>query len=249
MAALSLSIPAIRPLNRWDYASVSLFNFFLSCQNWLFCCTVTIRRLSTRLFDAIQIRPGPVGSVGDVNMQVRFKHSTPNMPLRFDPNNAHGAEPFHGSNVSDGFHTSFYDDGGPAHTIDSNWGGRRDFKTSHGWIYQDVRCPDKRVEPIVGSTPQYSWHNKIATTYNARRTGELFLPLPGEYRLAPGEIPRGGSQVRPTDEVGGDAPEEPDCGAGFCGLPSGTGVVGTNNKGPGYTRIPISRETQYRRLR
>lgn len=35
------------------------------------------------------------------------------------------------------------------------------------------------------------------------------MPLPGEYMLNPGDIPRGGSAVRPTDEVGGDASIDP----------------------------------------
>lgn len=169
---LSLSIDAIRPLNRWDDSS---------------------------------IRPGVVGSVGDALVQVRYKHSNPDMPLRFDPSNSHRREPYLGSNVQDGQSISHCDKGGPNFTIDSNWGGRRGFKTSHGWYYQDVRAPDRRVEPIVGATPQYDWHNKIAQTYNARVTGDLFLPLPGEYMLNPGDIPRGGSKPRVTDEVGGDA--------------------------------------------
>lgn len=100
MAALSLSIDAIRPLNRWDYSS---------------------------------IRPGPVGSVGDVLVTPRFKHSAPNLPLRFDPYFRGKNSVFLGSNVTDGSHANYDSGGGPSRTIDSNWGGRRNFKVSHGW--------------------------------------------------------------------------------------------------------------------
>lgn len=50
------------------------------------------------------------------------------------------------------------------------------------------------------------------------------MPLPGEYTLAPGEISRGGSQVRITDIVPGDYPliQEPLLGGG--------GVVGRANR-------------------
>ncbi|MBF9645471.1 hypothetical protein IAI43_12105, partial [Streptococcus pseudopneumoniae] len=55
----------------------------------------------------------------------------------------------------------------------------RGFKTQHGLVYQDLRAPDTTLEPIMGSTGRYPWYNKIATIYEAKRTGDLFLPLPG----------------------------------------------------------------------
>src|ERR1700722_5656040 len=134
---LSLSIPAIRPLNRWDHSA---------------------------------IRPGPVGPVGDALVQVPFKHSTPDWPIRWDPSNAHANEPRGGSNVQNGQLLSYNDDGGPNYTIDSNWGGRRRFERPHGWYHQDMRAPHRRVDAIVGAPPQYSWNNKIAQVYNARVT-------------------------------------------------------------------------------
>lgn len=139
-------------------------------------------------------------------MQVRLKHSTPNMPIRWERQTYGHNETHLGANITDGAWLGHCSRGGPAAAVDSNWGGRRNFKISHGWYYQDVRCEDRRVEPIVGSTPQYSWHNKLATTYDAKRTGDMFLPLPGPYALSPGEVPRGGQVPRPTDEVGGDPP-------------------------------------------
>lgn len=75
----------------------------------------------------------------------------------------------------------------------------RGSKTTIGYIYQDVRAPDKLHEPRLGELPQYSWQNRVATTYNARRTGNLFLPLPGGYQLSPGESPRGGNTPVVTD--------------------------------------------------
>jgi hypothetical protein len=166
MAALSLSIDAIRPLNRWDYSS---------------------------------IRPGAVGSVGDVNMTPRLKHSHPEMPLRFEKAFSGKNEVFLGSNVSDGTHKGYDSGGGPARTVDSNWGGRRRFTTRLGYVFQDIRTPDDLVVPVLGTTPNYSWRNQVATNFEAKRTGDLFLPLPKGYDLEPGQIPRGGTSPRITD--------------------------------------------------
>ena len=142
-------------------------------------------------WDYSSIRPGPVSSVGDVHLSARFKHSNPDLPIRWAPTTYGQREPFYGSNVTDGQWISYDSTGGPAATIDSNWGGRRDFRTNYGWTFQDARAEDRRVEPIVGETPQYSWNNKIATIYEARRTGDKFLPLPGPYIINRGEIARG----------------------------------------------------------
>lgn len=168
MAALSLSIDVIRPLNRWDNSS---------------------------------IRPGSVGSVGDVLLTPRFAQSSPDMPLRFDPYFRGKRECRLGSNVQNGTQPS-YDSGGlGSRTIDSNWGGRRNFKVRHGYIFQDMRVPDKRTEPLLGSTPNYSYNNKLATVYEAKTRGDKFLPLPGGYLPSPGELTRGGAfpHIRSVD--------------------------------------------------
>jgi len=170
MAALSLSIDAIRPLNRWDHS---------------------------------RIQPGSVGSVGDVNLTPRLKHSYPNLPLRFDKNFAGKKERYLGSNVQNGTQKSFESGGGPARTVDSNWGGRRQFKTRQGYIFQDVKAPDTTDEPLLGVTPQYSYRNKVATTIEAKRTGTNFLPLPGAYFPTPTQTVRSGSYPRVTDIVPG----------------------------------------------
>jgi hypothetical protein len=160
MAALSLSIDAIRPLNRWHYD---------------------------------RIQPGSVGSVGDVNLTPRFKHSYPAAPLRFDPYFSGKNSTFLGSNVQDGGQKSYDSNGGPAYTVDSNWGGRKSFKTNHGYIYQDLREPDKSTEAVLGSVPAFSYKHKVASVLEAKRTGDKFLPLPKGYVPSSNQSLRGGS--------------------------------------------------------
>lgn len=58
----------------------------------------------------------------------------------------------------------------------------------------------------MGETPDYSWRNKLATVYNAKRTGNLFLPLPGGYVPAPGEIDRGSITPQVTGLEPGTVP-------------------------------------------
>lgn len=147
------------------------------------------------------LAPGPVGSVGDVLVQTRLQRSYPDAPIAFDPRT--GASKRLGNNVQDGQHDSFDTGYAGARVMDSNWGGERDMKTSSGWVHQDLREPDRSILPYLGSTGSYGWLNKIATVYNARRTGDKFLPLTGGYRLNPGEITRGGAYPQVTDVAGG----------------------------------------------
>ena len=178
MAHVSLSIDAIRPLNRWDHS---------------------------------YIQPGWQGSVGDVHCQPRLKHSAPELPIRWEQIFAHENEVFLGSNVQDGQHAN--SSGAMARINDSNWQSGRSFKTRRGWVIEDIRAPDNLVEPYVSSLGDYTWRDKIATVYEARRTGDQFLPVPGQYILHPGEIARGGQTVRVTDVVGGDEPPNVDIGS------------------------------------
>jgi hypothetical protein len=150
-----------------------------------------------------RLHPGPVGSVGDVNINARIKQSYPDMTPAYLTETAGKNGQYFGSNVQNGQHRSWDNKGGPARLIDSNWGGRRNFQTAIGWIHQDLRDPDRRVEPYVGATPGYSWNNRIATCYNAKHHGDKFLPLPGGYALSPGEITRGGAYPQITDVAGG----------------------------------------------
>jgi len=153
-----------------------------------------------------RIQPGSVGSVGDVVVTPRLKQSCPDMYPRWAEWARGPNAPYLGSNVQDGSQKSFDDGGGGPVTIDERWGGRRNFRTNVGWKVQDLTQPDTLVEPFVSSLGDYSWRNKVATIYEAKRSGENFLPLPGEYTLARGEISRGGSQVRVTDIIPGDQP-------------------------------------------
>jgi hypothetical protein len=175
MAALSLSISAIRPLNRWDYSSIC---------------------------------PGPQGSVGDALPQERYKSSMPG-DFRWNPNMHGRNESKYGSNVRDGFMRSYTSGGGPSRTLDSNWQSGRSFRTNHGWYMQDLRAPDKRIEPVMGSLPQYDWRNKIATVNRAMTTGDMF-PIPrGGVLQAPTGPPRGGMFPRTTDIISGDTSAAP----------------------------------------
>jgi hypothetical protein len=156
-------------------------------------------------WDYSSIRPGPVGSLGDTMGQVRFKHSFPNQGIRLDPEYKNNKQNRLGSNVSDGNHTSFTTGGkGDPFILNSPWTDTRIRKVSWGTIHQDVRASDKLHEPRVGSIPQLSWNNKLATVYNAKRTGNMFLPLPGPYIASPGEIPRGGQVPRSEQITGGE---------------------------------------------
>ena len=150
------------------------------------------------------ISPGWVGSVGDVLVTPRLKQSAPDLPTRYEAWAAGDNAVFLGSNVQDGQHISQSSGGGPSRCIDSNWSGSRSFKTRRGWYMEDIRAPDNFVEPYVSSLGDYSWRNKVATVYDSLRTGENFLPVPGQYRLAPGQVPRGGLVPRVTDVNFGD---------------------------------------------
>ena len=69
-----------------------------------------------------------------------------------------------------------------------------------------MRAPDKLHEPQMGSTPSYSYNNKIATNYESKRTGDKFLPLPSPYIPSPGEITRGGAYPSTRDFDPGNPP-------------------------------------------
>jgi hypothetical protein len=75
---------------------------------------------------------------------------------------------------------------------------------NNNYTIQDIRGADVLHEPSLAGIPQYSWANKVATAYNAQRTGNMFLPVPGNYELGECQIPRGGNQPR---SVAVDIPE------------------------------------------
>lgn len=144
-----------------------------------------------RFKNTMVVSPGLVGSVGDALGAVRLRQSAPDMALRYQKAFSGPNEVRLGSNVQDGYSYSYGSCGGPARTLDSKL-ERSSFKTCIGWIHQDLRAPDKSLGERVGSTGRYDWYNRVANTYEAKRTGDMFLPLPGPY--GPTSMTRG-SQV------------------------------------------------------
>lgn len=134
-------------------------------------------------------QPGMVASVGDALIFPQLKTSLPDMPIREDPVFANRTG--NGSIMTP-----------QPYVLDSNWNMGRSENTAYGLRQQDIRAPDRLHEPTLASVPQYMWRNKVATVYEAKRRGDKFLPLPGPYQLAPGEMARGGQVVRTTDIEG-----------------------------------------------
>ncbi len=149
------------------------------------------------------VAPGAVGSVGDVNVSVRLKQSSPEQAIRWENEFSGAGSTRLGSEITDGESAQ----AASARVKDSNWQSGRGFQTANGWRWQDFRAADMMVEPYVGSTFDFDWRNKIATTYELKRPGNLFLPLPGPYVPAPGELSRGAA-VRVTAVEPGDLPPQ-----------------------------------------
>lgn len=157
-----------------------------------------------------RIQPGSVGPVGDVLGAVRLKQSTPDMPMRWDKVFSLENAPRMGSNVQDGQQVSWETGGGFPEVVSSSFQGGRQFRTNRGYRIENVTEADMMVEPFVSSLGDYTWRNKVATVYQALRTGEQFLPLPGGYQPDPGELMRGGNfptvvaVAGGTDPIGGE---------------------------------------------
>lgn len=141
-----------------------------------------------RLNQTESLRPGNVASVGDVLTCGQLATSYPDAPIRFDEN-------YYRKDLGSSITYEPY-------VYDSSWNMGRSENTVYGLKQQDLRAPDRLHEPTLGVVPQYEWRNKIATVYEAKRTGNKFLPLPGPYVPAPGEMVRGGQVVRTTDIEG-----------------------------------------------
>lgn len=150
------------------------------------------------------IQPGSTGSVGDVLGAVRLHQSTPDMAMRWDKVFSPENLPERGSNVQDGHQASWQGGYGEARVVERAFPGGRGFKTNRGYVIEDITAADMMVEPFVSSLGDYTWRNKIATTYQALRTGKQFLPLPGGYQPHPGEIARGGNAPQVRAIAGGD---------------------------------------------
>lgn len=151
------------------------------------------------------IAPGPVGSVGDANLQSRLKSSLPG-EFRWEKKTYGKNEPSFGSNVSDGTDTSFSSGGGPARTMDNFWGGRRDMSTSRGWKFQNLRPEDvqESSDPVMGALPQLSWKMQLAAVKDRQRTGNLFRTRRGGLIDAPRGPVRGGNVPTVVAQAGED---------------------------------------------
>ena len=157
-------------------------------------------------WDLDSIRPGPVGSVGDALVNVRLK-STVDGDFRWDPMSRGNRECDFGSNVTDGFWTSYSQSGGPAKVIDSIWNVGRSEKTNHGWKYEDLRATDRSETAILQATPQYTWRTKVANVNRAQTAGNLFaIPAGGLIDPPAGGLMRGGQYPSVVAATGGERP-------------------------------------------
>ena len=163
------------------------------------------------------MQPGAVGSVGDVLVSVRLAQSTPDMPMRWDPEFRPGKDLFLGSNVQDGQQTSWDTGFGGARVVETPFNYFDGFRTGRGTTVQDLRPADMMVEPFVSSLGDYTWRNKVAETYRALTSGNQFLPLPGGYAPSPGEVARGGNVPTVMQVAGGNAEVIPEAIVGAYG--------------------------------
>ena len=149
---------------------------------------------STQRWNDYIMRPGNVGSVGDVNVNSKLKTSCTDLPRRMDPTFSGNKSLELGSIVQNGSLDDYNGGLGPR-TIDTNWDIPRPvFPICNGWRIQNLQQPDNLVEPWLGELGDYSFRNKIARTFG-RTTG--FEELPGGYEGY--GIPRGGQLPRIVD--------------------------------------------------
>lgn len=147
------------------------------------------------------IRPGPVGSVGEANIQVRLRGNTPDSGIKFVKYSSGDNERKYGSMIQDGM--SGY---GPR-VIDRKFGSRPQQKTSVGWRFQNIIPVDRSSTSVMASLGAYSWDNKRAQVLKAKVTGDKFLPTPGGYSVKNIEgLSRGGQVPRVVLSESGAAP-------------------------------------------
>jgi hypothetical protein len=153
-------------------------------------------------WDKKSIRPGPVGSVGDVLTSVRIKQSTPDMPFAYNKTFNPKNDVLRGSNVQDGQWHSFSDNGYNARVVEKRLGRNRTFKTTTGWYHQDIIPTDKYVEPKVMPMGRTGWNTQVAEILS--KQGTMFQETPGGYAPPSGVLPRGNQYPRqvsiPTSE-------------------------------------------------
>jgi hypothetical protein len=146
-------------------------------------------------WDKASIRPGPVGSVGDVLTSVRIKQSMPDMPFAYDKTFGPSSDVLRGSNVQDGRWESFTDGGYGPVVKKQRWSNNyTGFKTATGWIAQNIVPEQRTTDPKVGSQGRQGFETQAASILN--RQGDMFGELPGGYRAPDGVLPRGGMLPR-----------------------------------------------------
>jgi len=142
-------------------------------------------------WDKASIRPGPVGSVGDVLTSIRIKQSMPDMPFAYDKTFGPNSDELRGSNVQDGRWESFYDGGYGAVTKRQRWSNNyTGFKTATGWITQNIVPEQRLTDPKLSSQPRQGFETQAASILS--KSGDMFGELPGGYKALPGSLPRGG---------------------------------------------------------
>lgn len=152
--------------------------------------SVLVPKYPINRWDKDSIRPGPVGSVGDVNMQVKLKKSAPDMKDRYDPTFSGKNEPWSGSNVSDGMWYGWTSGGREATVISKALPNIQDRgKTAVGWVMQNIVPTDRSRITKVTPLGRYGWDTTVGSVLKAKTTGELFLPLPEGYNKT--RLPRG----------------------------------------------------------
>jgi hypothetical protein len=156
-------------------------------------------------WDRDSIRPGPVGGVGEVNLQPKLRKSAPYLAERYDKTYSKQNEKFYGQNISDGQNYGFSSGGFGAQVIAEGWNTNSSMKTAYGWVHQDIRTPRKSMTAVMTSIGKYSWNEDVANVLKAKVTGDQFLPLPGGY-TQPSEdyVTRGSQKPRVTAASVGD---------------------------------------------
>jgi len=152
----------------------------------------------------ILYQASPVGPIGEAQQRVKLKHSSPDLPQRYDDTFSTGRV---GQNIQDGDHESYLTGGGNPYTFISDFERPLNNTTGGGWTQQELIPTDRLVIPETTSLPSYSWENLKGETYKAKITGDQFLPLPGGYKADPSQTPRGGAFPLSYGGGGGGGPE------------------------------------------
>jgi len=140
-------------------------------------------------WDKNSIRPGPVGSVGDVLTSVRIKQSDPDADFAWNKKFGPDTSMLRGSNVQDGRWASFSDGGYNAQVKRKRLNPPGTFSTEVGWERQNIIPEPREMQPKLLDQPGYGWKSQAAEIL--QRQGDMFTSLPGGYGAT--ELTRGGA--------------------------------------------------------